>query len=124
VIADNDNDGWPDIFVANDLQPNLLYHNLGRGKFEETALVAGAAFSEDGIEEGSMGVDFGDFNNDGWLDLYYTDQLQQKNRSRLRNLGRACFRLKTASCWRRSATSRPRSCRRTRKAKVRPAWQN
>jgi len=79
VIADYDNDGWPDIFVANDLQANLLYRNLGRGKFEEVAVGAGAAFSEDGIEEGSMGVDFGDFNNDGWLDLYYTNSSYQTN---------------------------------------------
>jgi enediyne biosynthesis protein E4 len=86
VIADYDNDGWPDIFVTNDLSPNLLYHNLGKGKFEEIALSANAAFSPDGIEEGNMGADFGDFDNDGWLDLYYTtssfqnDELLQNNR--------------------------------------------
>ena len=85
VVADYDNDGWPDIFVANDLSPNLLYHNLGRGKFEETALPANAAFSPDGVEEGNMGADFADFDHDGWLDLYYTtssfqtDELLQNN---------------------------------------------
>jgi hypothetical protein len=85
VVADYDNDGWPDIFVTNDLSPNLLYHNLGKGKFEEVALSANAAFSPDGVEEGNMGADFGDFDHDGWLDLYYTtssfqtDELLQNN---------------------------------------------
>jgi hypothetical protein len=85
TVADYDNDGWPDIFVANDLSPNLLYHNLGKGKFEEVALTANAAFSSDGVEEGNMGADFGDFDHDGWLDLYYTtssfqtDELLQNN---------------------------------------------
>jgi len=79
VIADYDNDGWPDIFVANDLTPNLLYHNLGKGKFEEVGVLAGTAFDENGIEEGSMAGSFGDFNNDGWLDLYYTNSSYQTN---------------------------------------------
>jgi hypothetical protein len=85
LIADYDNDGWPDIFVTNDLSPNLLYHNLGNGKFEEVALAASAAFSPDGVEEGNMGADFGDFDHDGWLDLYYTtssfqnDELLENN---------------------------------------------
>jgi hypothetical protein len=79
VIADYDNDGLPDIFVANDLATNLLYRNLGNRRFEELAVPAGAALSEDGIEEGSMGVDFGDIDNDGWLDLYYTNSSYQSN---------------------------------------------
>jgi hypothetical protein len=79
VIADYDNDGRPDIFVANDLTGNLLYRNVGGLKFEETALLAGAAFSNDGMVQGSMGVDFGDFNNDGWLDLYYTNSSYETN---------------------------------------------
>jgi hypothetical protein len=91
VAADYDNDGWPDIFVANDLVPNLLYHNLEGGTFEEVALTAGAALSEDGIEEGSMGVDFGDFNNDGWLDLYYTNSSYQTNTLLLNNKDRSSF---------------------------------
>ena len=85
VVADYDNDGWPDIFVANDLTPNLLYHNLGGGKFEEVGVLAGAAFDENGIEEGSMGCDFGDFNNDGWLDLYYTNSSYQTNELAVNN---------------------------------------
>ena len=91
VAADYDNDGWPDIFVANDLTPNLLYRNLGNGTFEEVALTAGAALSEDGIEEGSMGVDFGDYNNDGWLDLYYTNSSYQTNTLLLNNTDRSTF---------------------------------
>jgi hypothetical protein len=85
VIADIDNDTWPDVFVATDLTANLLYHNRGDGTFEETAIVAGAAFSEDGVEEGSMGVDFGDLNRDGWLDLYYTNSSYQTNTLLLNN---------------------------------------
>jgi hypothetical protein len=85
VIGDYDNDGWPDIFVANDLTPNLLYHNLGKGQFEEVAVLAGAAFDENGVEEGSMGADFGDFNNDGWLDLYYTNSSYQTNEFAVNN---------------------------------------
>lgn len=85
VIADYDNDGWPDIFVATDLTGNMLYHNLGNGKFEDIAVVAGAAFSEDGVEEGSMGVDFADVDNDGWLDLYYTNSSFQTNELLLNN---------------------------------------
>jgi hypothetical protein len=79
VFGDYDNDGWPDIFVANDLTPNLLYHNRGKGEFEELAVPAGIAFDENGIEEGSMGADFGDFNNDGWLDLHFTNSSYQTN---------------------------------------------
>jgi hypothetical protein len=79
VASDYDRDGWPDIFIANDLTGNLLYHNLGNGTFEETAVLAGAAFSEDGIEQGSMGADFGDPDNDGWPDLYYTNSSFQSN---------------------------------------------
>ncbi|HEX4769804.1 MAG TPA: CRTAC1 family protein [Bryobacteraceae bacterium] len=85
VAADYDNDGWPDIFVTNDLSANLLYHNLGKGKFEEVALTANAAFSADGVEEGNMGADVADYDHDGWLDMYYTtssfqtDELLQNN---------------------------------------------
>jgi hypothetical protein len=53
IMTDYDNDGWPDIFVSTDLAQNLLYHNLGGGKFEETAITAGAAYSEDGVEQGT-----------------------------------------------------------------------
>ena len=69
VSGDYDNDGKVDLFVANDAQPNQLYRNRGGGRFDETALTAGVAVDEDGRERAGMGVDFGDYDNDGWLDL-------------------------------------------------------
>ncbi len=69
IWGDYDNDGWPDLYVANDTEPNYLYHNNHDGTFEDTALLAGAAVSAEGQPLGSMGVDFGDFNNDGNLDI-------------------------------------------------------
>lgn len=79
LAADFDNDRWPDIFIANDLTANLFYRNLGEGEFEEIAILMGAAFSADGIEEGSMGADIADVNGDGWLDLYYTNSSFESN---------------------------------------------
>jgi hypothetical protein len=69
VWGDVSNDGYPDIVVANDAQPNLLYVNNRNGTFREIALAAGVAVDEDGRERAGMGVDFADYNNDGWLDL-------------------------------------------------------
>jgi enediyne biosynthesis protein E4 len=69
VSGDYNNDGKVDLFVANDAQPNQLYRNHGGGRFEETALGAGVAVDEDGRARAGMGVDFGDYDNDGWLDL-------------------------------------------------------
>ena len=89
-IEDYDNDSWPDIFVANDLTANLFYRNRGDGSFEELAVLLGAAFSQDGIEEGSMGIDTADFNQDGWLDLYYTNSSYESN-SLLVNNGDGSF---------------------------------
>lgn len=77
IWADYDNDGWPDLYVANDAGPNYLYHNKHDGTFEDVGLLSGAALSGDGQEEGSMGVDFGDFDHDGKLDIFvstFTDQ--------------------------------------------------
>jgi hypothetical protein len=73
VWGDYDDDGWPDLFVANDAHPNLLYHNNRNGTFTEVAFAAGVAFDEDGRERAGMGVDFGDYNNDGRLDLVVTN---------------------------------------------------
>ncbi len=89
-IEDYDNDSWPDIFVANDLTANLFYRNRGDGSFEELAVLLGAAFSQDGIEEGSMGIDTADFNHDGWLDIYYTNSSYESN-SLLVNNGDGSF---------------------------------
>jgi len=69
VWGDYDNDGWPDIFVANDTEPSYLYRNKHDGTFEDQALLSGAAVSAEGKAMGSMGVDFGDFDRDGRLDI-------------------------------------------------------
>ncbi len=69
VWGDYDNDGWPDLFVANDDGPNSLYHNKHDGTFEEVALLSGVALGPNGNVLGNMAADFGDFNRDGKLDL-------------------------------------------------------
>lgn len=73
AAADLDGDGWIDIFVANDAQPNFLFHNLGHWKFQETGMPAGVALNEFGKAVSSMGVDFRDMDNDGRPDLFITD---------------------------------------------------
>ncbi len=65
AMLDYDLDGWPDVFVANDTEPNKLYHNLRDGHFEDVALRTGVAFSTDGKARGGMGVDAADYNNSG-----------------------------------------------------------
>jgi hypothetical protein len=66
AIVDYDRDGWPDIFIANDTQPNKLYkNNGGKGTFTETALTAGVALSEEGKARGGMGTDFADIDGSG-----------------------------------------------------------
>jgi enediyne biosynthesis protein E4 len=72
AFADYDNDGWPDIFVANDNSPNLLFHNLRGKRFEEVGIQAGVAYNEDGNVLAGMGVDFRDVNNDGLPDIWHT----------------------------------------------------
>jgi hypothetical protein len=73
IWADYDNDGWPDLYVTNDGGPNYLYHNKRNGTFEEVGLQAGAALSLEGQERAGMGVDFGDFDLDGRLDIFVTN---------------------------------------------------
>jgi hypothetical protein len=65
AILDYNNDGWPDIFVANDTQPNKLYRNLGNGTFKEEGMTAGVAYGEDGVARGAMGADAGDYDRSG-----------------------------------------------------------
>jgi len=73
VAADFNGDGWPDLYVANDGQPNQLWINQHDGTFRNTALLAGAALSPEGEAKSSMGIDAGDFDNDGDEDLFITE---------------------------------------------------
>ena len=80
VIAfDADGDGWPDFYVANDGEPNLLWINQRDGTFTNGALLSGAALNDNGRTEGSMGVDAGDFDGDGDDDLFMTHLTRETN---------------------------------------------
>jgi hypothetical protein len=72
VAADFDNDGWPDIYVACDSMPSLLFRNNHDGTFTEDGLARGVALNEDGMEQAGMGLGIGDFNLDGSLDIFKT----------------------------------------------------
>jgi len=72
VLADLNNDGWPDIFVANDTWPNSLLLNNKDGTFRDVSFVSGVAASEDGKYEAGMGTDAADVYGDGWMDIYVT----------------------------------------------------
>lgn len=72
VLADFNNDGWPDIAIANDSWPNFLFLNKHDGTFEDASFVSGIAASEEGRYEAGMGIDAADVDRDGWLDVYIT----------------------------------------------------
>lgn len=78
AMNDYDHDGWPDIVVANDSYPEQLFHNLRNGKFEEVAVQGGMAYDEDGNSFAGMGVDFADYDNDGWPDVFINALANQK----------------------------------------------
>ncbi len=78
AIADYDRDGHIDLFVANDSMVEFLYHNKGNGTFDEVGLVSEVAVDIDGRTYAGMGVDFADYNNDGWPDLVVTDLANQR----------------------------------------------
>ncbi len=78
AIADYDHDGHVDLFVANDSMAEFLYHNKGDGTFEEVGLASGVAVDIDGRTYAGMGVDFADYNNDGWPDIVVTDLANQR----------------------------------------------
>jgi hypothetical protein len=73
LVLDYDNDGWPDIYVANDSTASLLFHNNRDGTFTEVGVLAGVAYNEDGREQAGMGVGAGDYDCDGWLDIVKTN---------------------------------------------------
>ncbi|HXN22421.1 MAG TPA: CRTAC1 family protein [Candidatus Dormibacteraeota bacterium] len=112
AILDYDQDGWPDVLLANDTQPNKLYRNNGNGTFTERGVLAGVAFSEDGIARAGMGVDAADYDRSGYpsviisnfsnqmLSLYHNEgkglfvdeaPRSEVGRATLLSLGFACF---------------------------------
>jgi len=79
IASDFDDDGFVDIYVANDSTPCFLYHNNGDGTFKEIGFVSGTAVNGDGSEQGSMGVTVGDYDHDGRLDLFKTNFADEYN---------------------------------------------
>ena len=90
VATDYDGDGWTDIFVANDSNPNFLYRNRGGRGFESVGLMAGVALNGDGRAQAGMGADSGDYDGDGWLDIADSTFAFDHN-SLYRNLGDGSF---------------------------------
>ena len=90
AILDYDNDGWPDLFLSNDTQPNKLYRNNGNGTFTEKAVVTGVAFSEDGVARAGMGVDAADYDHSGAPSILITNFSNQML-SLYHNEGRGLF---------------------------------
>ena len=79
IWGDYDNDGWPDLFVADDATPNYLYHNNHDGTFTDVGMLTGIALSGAGQALGSMGVTWGDYDHDGRLDMFITEFADQPN---------------------------------------------
>ncbi|HIC96626.1 TPA: CRTAC1 family protein, partial [Candidatus Bipolaricaulota bacterium] len=90
VCLDYDNDGDVDIYIANDQTPNFLYRNNGDGTFTEVGLEAGVSVSREGIEQAGMGVDAGDYDNDGDMDLI-VGNFQQETTTLYQNEGGGFF---------------------------------
>ena len=90
AVGDYDGDGWPDFYVANDAVPGMLFHNNQGRSFTETALAAGVAVNGDGRAIAGMGVDFGDYDNDGRADLFVTS-LSNETYSLYHNDGQGAF---------------------------------
>jgi enediyne biosynthesis protein E4 len=95
VMGDYDDDGWLDVFVANDTTPNFLFRNDGKGRFSEVALRSGVAMASDGRARAGMGTDFGDVDGDGDLDLFVTNH-ELETHTLYRNLGKGLFSEVTA----------------------------
>ena len=90
AVTDINDDGWPDVFVANDGKPNFLFRNTGKGTFEEVGLLAGVSLAADAKPRAGMGTAFGDFDGDGRLDLVVTNH-EFEMHSLFRNLGGGLF---------------------------------
>ena len=90
AVGDYDDDGLPDVFVANDAVPNFLFHNEGGGRFTEVGLAAGVAVARDGKPRAGMGTEFADYNGDGRLDLVVTNH-EFETHSLFRNDGAGVF---------------------------------
>jgi hypothetical protein len=90
AIADYDNDGWTDIYVANDSAPATLYRNNKNSTFTDIALEAGCAYSVDGKPQAGMGVSAGDYNRDGWFDIMKTNFAGDTS-TLYKNIGSATF---------------------------------
>jgi enediyne biosynthesis protein E4 len=96
LTGDFDNDAWPDIYVACDSAPSILYHNNHDGTFTDIAIPSGCAYNEDGQEQGGMGASAGDYNCDGWLDIFKTN-FSDDTSSLYRNNGDGTFSDATVS---------------------------
>ena len=79
TFGDYDADGDTDLYVANDQDPNFLFQNSGNDNFWEVALISGVCYNDMGKEEAGMGTDFGDYDNDGWLDLTVSNYQTETN---------------------------------------------
>lgn len=90
VFADYNNDGWLDLYVANDSSPNYLYKNNRNGTFSDVSFETGTSYSGAGEEQGSMGVGFADYDNDGNIDIFVTNFESEQN-TLYRNLGEKGF---------------------------------
>jgi len=90
AVGDYDDDGRPDVFVANDAVPNFLFHNDGGGRFSEVGLLAGVAVARDGKSRAGMGTEFADYDGDGRLDLVVTNH-EFETHSLFRNDGGGVF---------------------------------
>ena len=90
VFSDFDNDGWPDIYVANDGNPNLLFHNNRNGTFSEMGVLSGAGLNEAGRAQSGMGVGIGDYDGNGLFDIFVTNFAGDTN-TLYKNMGTMLF---------------------------------
>ncbi len=95
--ADFDDDGWPDIYVACDSTPSILYRNKHDGTFENIAVPAGVAYGDNGEEQGGMGVAVADYDNDGKVDILRTNFIDETATTIYRNLGELFFSNQTVN---------------------------